>query len=264
MTTEPEGVSAGHNLRVEDLAAEAEISVDTIRFYQKRDLLAPPLRSGRVAWYGTEHVERLRQIKGLQREGFTLAIIRRILDGELGAVDRPLAAAVVESDTEDFLTVAELSARAGVPAALVEAVVAEGILLPRIHDGAAHFTTADIAVVAAGLELLEAGVPLSALLDLARQHHVATLRLANAAVELFDEHVRRPLLAADLGDDERAARLVSSFRRLLPATGTLVSQHFRRVLLRVAQEHLEAVGDQDEIDAAAAAGARRIEDQWRE
>ncbi len=264
MPTEPEGTPTGHHLRVEDLAELVEVSVDTIRFYQKRDLLAPPLRRGRVAWYGTEHVERLRQIKELQREGFTLAIIRRILAGELGAVDRPLAAAVVESDTEDFLTVDELAARAGVPAALVEAVVAEGLLLGRIHDGTAHFTTADIAVVAAGLELLEAGVPLSALLDLARQHHAATLNLANAAVELFDEHVRRPLLASELGDEERAERLVSSFRRLLPATGTLVSQHFRRVLLRVAQEHLEAVGDQDEIAAATAVGARRIEDQWRE
>ena len=45
--------------RVEDLAGRADVSVDTIRFYQKRRLLAPPLREGRVAWYGTEHLERL-------------------------------------------------------------------------------------------------------------------------------------------------------------------------------------------------------------
>ena len=72
--------------------------------------------------------------------------------------------------------------------------------------------------------------------------------------------VRHPLLDADLDDDARAARLVDAFRTLLPATGTLVSQHFRRVLLRVAQEHLEAVGDADERAAADAAAARRIEE----
>ncbi|HEV7525836.1 MAG TPA: MerR family DNA-binding transcriptional regulator, partial [Acidimicrobiia bacterium] len=38
--------------RVEDLARIADLSVDTIRFYQKRRLLPPPERSGRIAWYG--------------------------------------------------------------------------------------------------------------------------------------------------------------------------------------------------------------------
>ena len=43
------------------------MSVDTIRFYQKRRLLPPPDREGRVAWYGPEHVERLARIRELQR-----------------------------------------------------------------------------------------------------------------------------------------------------------------------------------------------------
>ena len=111
------------------------------------------------------------------------------------------------------------------------------------------------------IRIIDAGIPLFALLELARRHHAATVEIANAAVEMFDAHVRQPLLTAELGDDERANRLVDAFRTLLPATGTLVSQHFRRVLLQVAQEHLEAVGDDDERAAARAAGTRRIEDQ---
>ena len=35
--------------RVEELARRADASVDTIRFYQKRGLLMPPRREGRVA-----------------------------------------------------------------------------------------------------------------------------------------------------------------------------------------------------------------------
>jgi DNA-binding transcriptional MerR regulator len=247
--------------RVEELADRCRLSVDTIRFYQKRRLLDPPERRGRVAWYTPDHEARLGRIRALQSDGYTLAMIARVLDGDLAEVDRPLAVAVADADTdtEEFLTAADLAARAGVPVALVESVIAEGLLVPRLHDGEARFTGDDVAVVTAGLGLLETGLPLSALLELARRHHAATIEFATAAVELFDEHVRRPLLAADLTDDERAARQVAAFRRLLPATGTLVEHHFRRVLLRVAQDHLEATGAAPELAAADAVSGRRIE-----
>ena len=62
-------------LRVEELAARADVSVDTIRFYQKRRLLPAPERRGRIAWYGPEHVDRLAQIRDLQQRGFSLAIV---------------------------------------------------------------------------------------------------------------------------------------------------------------------------------------------
>ncbi len=63
--------------------------------------------------------------------------------------------------------------------------------------------------------------------------------LAERAVELFDEHVRKPIRDT-AGDDERAAeQLVEAFRELLPAVTTLVSHHFRRVLLETAEDHIE-------------------------
>ena len=80
--------------RVEDLARRGDVSVDTIRFYQKRRLLPPPVREGRVAWYGPEHLERLARIRELRGRGFTLALIGRSVRGELDPADEPLAAAV--------------------------------------------------------------------------------------------------------------------------------------------------------------------------
>ena len=56
---------AAERWRIEDLAGRVEVSVDTIRFYQKRRLLDPPEREGRIAWYGPEHRERLERIKEL-------------------------------------------------------------------------------------------------------------------------------------------------------------------------------------------------------
>jgi DNA-binding transcriptional MerR regulator len=255
-------------IRVEELAARADVSVDTIRFYQKRRLLPPPERRGRIAWYGAEHVDRLARIKDLQQRGFSLAVIRRIVSGELDRADEPLAAAVVGAGddggpgTEEFLTLDELAARSGVPAALIDSVVSEGLLVPRRHEGDARFTTADVEIVAAGLRLLETGLPMPELLTLARRHHAATRETAEQAVAMFDTYVREPLRAAELSDDERAERLVEAFRVLLPSVTALVAHHFRRVLLEVAQEHLESVGEPAELAAADAEARRRLEVVW--
>lgn len=239
-------------LRVEDLAHRTDTSVDTIRFYQKRQLLAPPRREGRIAWYGAEHVARLERIRELQGRGFSLAVIRRLLEGELDAADEPLAAAVAAAAADELISLDELATRAEVPAALLETAVREGLVVPRRHDGEVRFAASDVAMVRAGLQLLEAGLPLPELLALARQHTDGTRAVAEHAVALFDASVREPLRRADLGADERARRLVEAFRTLLPTVTTLVEHHFRSVLLEVAQDHLEAVGEPAELDAARA------------
>ena len=254
-------------LRVEDLAERSATSVDTIRFYQKRRLLDPPERAGRLAFYGTAHLDRLARIKDLRRRGLTLALIGRLVRGELDAADAPLAAAVVAAETEttagdgaeQFLTLDELSAVSGIPAPLLETVVAEGLLVARLHDGEARFTAADTAILRRAMELLGTGLPFDALVSLAREHHLATRSVAERAVALFDEHIREPLRDSSLPDDQRAERLVAAFRVMLPAVTDLVAHHFRRVLLEVATEHLEAVGEDAEIAAAHVEATRRIE-----
>ena len=247
-------------LRVEDLAQLADVSVDTIRFYQKRRLLPAPAREGRVAWYGPEHVERLARIRELQAHGLTLALIGRVVSGDLDATDAPLAIAVADADArEEFLSLGDLAERAGIPVELLEAVAREGLLVPRVHDGEERYTASDIAIVRAGLSMLETGFPLPDLLALARQHNESTREIAEQAVALFDQYVRTPLRESDRSDREKADQLVAAFRVLLPAVTALVEHHFRRVLLEVAQEHLESVGEEHELAAATAEAARRIE-----
>ena len=138
------------------------------------------------------------------------------------------------------------------PASLLGAVVQAGILVPARVDGQERYRPADADLVRGGLALIEAGFPLPDLLSLAGRHDAATHAIAEDAVRLFDAHVREPLRDADLPDDERAERLVTAFNSLLPTVTTLVAHHFRRVLLAVAQEHLESVGEPEEIAAAAA------------
>jgi DNA-binding transcriptional MerR regulator len=240
--------------RVEQLASACDVSVDTVRYYQSRGLLPPPEREGRVGWYGPEHVERIAQIRSLQRKGLTLAAIRRVVTGELGAADVDLAAAVVAAREEggrddvgaagsegepELMDLEAFSARSGVPASLIQAVEREGIRLGRPTNGETRYTSSDIELVRTALRLLEFGLPLPDLLTLARDADRAMRDLAERAVDLFDEHVRKPIRDT-AGDDVVAAeQMVQAFRELLPAVTTLVSAHFRRLLLETAEEHIE-------------------------
>jgi len=241
--------------RVEQLAGRAGVTVDTVRFYQARGLLPPPRRQGRVAWYGDEHLTRLERVRELQRKGLTLATIRQLLDGDLDPADQALLAAVTASsvpgddDPEELLSLDELAARSGVPLPLLQAVVGEGILPPRVQDGEPRFTTTDVGVVSAALRLLEHGLPLTDLLDLARRHDAAVRQVAERAVTLFDDHIRTPLRQAGYDEDEVARRLVEAFEALLPAVTTVVAHHFRRTLLAVAQAHIEKDATPAEAEA---------------
>ena len=184
--------------------------------------------------------------------------------GELDAADEALIEAVAgeEGDgeaVEEFFDLDELAVRSGIPVALLQAIEREGLLVGRRHEGRPAYTPGDLAVATAGLRLLELGLPLPEVLELAREHHARMRQTAERAVALFDAHVRQPLRTAGLDEEDAAARLVEAFAVLLPATVDLVSHHFRRTLLAVAEEHIEHVGADAERAAVAAESQRRLE-----
>ncbi|MGH2731878.1 MAG: MerR family transcriptional regulator [Actinomycetota bacterium] len=240
--------------RVDELANRCAVSVDTVRFYQARGLLPPPTREGRAAWYSGEHLERLKRIRELKEKGLTLVTIQHLLAGRLNAADQALVAELIapmpdeeaSSDLEESLTPEEFSKRTGVPLALLQAVEAEGLLVPGIHRGEPRYSGSDLAAAQAGLALLEAGIPLNELLALAREYDRAARRTSERAVGLFERYIRDQIRATAPSDEEAADRLVQVFRKLLPATTTLVAHHFRRVLLATAQRQIEERVAEDE------------------
>ena len=246
--------------RVEQLASVSGVSVDTIRYYQSLGLLDPPAREGRVAWYGAEHADRVREVRELQAKGLTLAAIKRVVRGELGPADADLAAAVASArgaeDAEELLTLEELAARSGVPATLIEAVEREGIRVGRRVEGEARFSAGDVELVRRALRMLELGLPLGELLALGRDVNAALEGIAERAVELFDEHVRKPIRDSSPSEGAAAEQMVEAFRELLPAVTELVARHFEGVLLASAQAHIERVGDEAEVEATRAESRR--------
>ena len=68
-------------LRIGQLAKKAGVNVQTIRFYEREGLLAPPSRtpSGYRAYTGSD-LERVRVIRICQKVGFTLKDVKAVLE----------------------------------------------------------------------------------------------------------------------------------------------------------------------------------------
>jgi DNA-binding transcriptional MerR regulator len=225
--------------RIEQLARTAGVAVDTIRFYQGKGLLESPRREGRVTWYGEAHVERLKRIKELQQQGFTLTVIQRFLAGELEPSDEALVAAVTHPAAPQTLTLGELAERSGVAEPLLMTLQQAGLLVPIEGGEEPLYPADDLDAIAAGMKLIAAGVPLGELMEMGKDYAAAVDRTARRAVDLFDRHVRERI-QAEGGETEAAERrLLQTFNDLLDASGTLVRHHFQRTLLRAAREHIE-------------------------
>ncbi len=68
------------SLTIGQLASGGDVGVETIRFYQRKDLLGTPARDGGVRRYGSDDLRRLRFIRQAQTAGFTLEEIKELLD----------------------------------------------------------------------------------------------------------------------------------------------------------------------------------------
>jgi len=64
-------------LTIDELSGAVGLTVRTTRYYASLGLVPPPVRRGRVAYYGDEHRARLEMVRALQDHGFTLQAIER-------------------------------------------------------------------------------------------------------------------------------------------------------------------------------------------
>jgi MerR family mercuric resistance operon transcriptional regulator len=111
------------------LAAAAGVGVETVRYYQRRGLLAEPARPpGEVRRYADADLKRLRFIRSAQAAGFTLAEIKELVDldaaddrirarelarARVAAIDGKIAELVEARDALDALATACAHKRSG-------------------------------------------------------------------------------------------------------------------------------------------------------
>jgi MerR family mercuric resistance operon transcriptional regulator len=71
-------------LTIGKLADAGGVGVETVRFYQRKELLETPKRGDGIRRYGDADVRRLRFIRKAQRAGFTLDEIKELLELDAG------------------------------------------------------------------------------------------------------------------------------------------------------------------------------------
>jgi MerR family mercuric resistance operon transcriptional regulator len=90
------------NLTIKRFAEAGGVGVETVRYYQRRGLLATPGNATGIRRYGEDDVRRLRFIRKAQRAGFTLEEIRELIELDSGQDhDRARAMARLRLDALD-------------------------------------------------------------------------------------------------------------------------------------------------------------------
>jgi DNA-binding transcriptional MerR regulator len=192
---------------VDELAREAGLPVRTIREYQTMKLLPPPVRHGRVGFYGDDHRRRLELIARLQRRGYSLAGIKDLLEAwdtgsnlhSLLGVDVGPAAL---DETPLRLTRRQLDDRLpGLTATTLRRAAKVGLVQPH---GRNHYVVRSPALVALVADGVAVGVRMTDMLDLVGHLRAELGTLAEAIAERIVEQVWRPLSTADRADDVEA------------------------------------------------------------
>ncbi|MDH3498908.1 MAG: MerR family transcriptional regulator [Acidimicrobiia bacterium] len=241
--------------RVEELASETGLSVDTIRYYQGLGLIEAPEREGRTARYTEDHRRQIETVRRLAASGFTLAQIQRLTSDEGAPLLKALVGQTVGIRT---LSMSELSESSGVPEPLIGVAVTAGLLDSIGIDDEPRFSEDAIPMLSAAASLLDAGIPLQLLTDLAVRHAQNVTSVVEGAIELFRDHVR-PAQGDDTGD------LTELFQVLLSQATRLVAQHFQQTLVSRALERLRDSDDRALVEALLAAEAQRfvVSCEWR-
>jgi DNA-binding transcriptional MerR regulator len=213
-------MDADHEMRLDDLAAAANVATTTVRLYRQRGLLPAPRLVGRTGWYGPAHLSRLRLIARLQEQGFSLAGIGKLLDSwERGQDLTDLVGVEAQLDellarrapvTLDAAELAERIPAAAVSPDLVQRAAAMG-LIELTDDG--RFRVPDERFLDTGAALAELGVPTEVILDEWEDLVRHTDAIAERFITVFEQHLLpddwREGLAA-----ERAGELAGTLARL--------------------------------------------------
>ncbi|GAA3243396.1 MerR family transcriptional regulator [Actinocorallia longicatena] len=219
--------------RIDELAHAAGTTVRNIRSYQDRGLLSPPRLQGRVGIYDDAHLARLRLIGQMLDRGYTLNNISDLMGAWEAGRDvsdvlglEQVLTSPWSDEIPGWATLEELIETFG-PDRSPEDVarqLARTIELGLIEPEGDRFRVPSPRLLHVGAELVHAGIPLDAVLEIADEIRRDCEVIAGRFVHLVNEHV---LADADLlGED--AARVAAVIRRMRPLVQMVVNPFVAR------------------------------------
>jgi DNA-binding transcriptional MerR regulator len=214
-------------IRIDELARRADLTVDTIRFYQREGLLPPAARSGRAKVYGQDHLARLAQIRDLQGRRFSLAAIKSLLESDR----TDLVDGIFSNEGSSSYSLAELVERGGGSPELATRLHDVGLLRDPADYGRDAYDATDLDVLRAVVELERLGMPDDVLVDLAAIYVQGVERMQLEVVELFRGKRGRPWDPDELRTFQTHTALAAG--QLLPLVTRIVEYVHQRTLQRL-------------------------------
>jgi len=222
---EPDGAAA--SWRIDDLARRAEITVDTVRFYQREGLLPAGIRVGRTKQYGPEHLERIRQIRDLQTRRFSLAAIKALLESER----QDLVDGIFAGEGGLSYSLADIVERSGLTPDFVERLRTSGLLRDPAEFGRDAYDATDLDVIRAVAELHRLRLPDDILVELIAIYVRGVEAMQLEVLELFAGTRGPEWVPAELSAFQQEA--AGSASQLLPLVTRVVEYVHQRTLQRL-------------------------------
>ncbi|WP_285503934.1 MerR family transcriptional regulator [Actinokineospora sp. NBRC 105648] len=238
--------------RIDDLARAAGTSVRNVRVYQDRELLPPPARRGRTAFYGDAHLSRLRLILNMLDRGYAFAQIKEMLDAwqaghsladVLGL--EAAAGAAWSHEQPAVIPMGELVRMFGTQ--LTPANLRKAVQLGVLERRGAQFVAPSPKLLEAGYELVRLDVPLAEALTLAAELQTETDRITGLLIGLVRQYVLDPKGADWLPSGEELPHYADVISRLHPlvmsALSAAVDRSARRVIPEIMGDRLIALAE---------------------
>jgi DNA-binding transcriptional MerR regulator len=229
--TEPPGPV---RYNVDALAQAAGTLTSTVRMYQARGLLAPPVREGRQAFYGPSHLDRLRLIAELQTRGYSLAALNDLFSAWEAGAALPDVLGMRASREPIVLSALDLADRLGgeLTVHVAHKAVEAGVVRFR-NDGMVEVP--DPIFLTVGAALVAEGIPPSRIIDEWVALREATYAIAARFAAVFADHLW-PAIAA------RPTALVDgtdAYDRLAPIAQQIVTVALAESFTHVVSEFVE-------------------------
>jgi adenylate cyclase len=225
-------------LTLAQVAARAGVSPGTVRRWVKEGLVPP--YEGEWTPAAASHV---RIVARLRERGHTVERIREASQsGRLvfGYIDELLPT------SDGRHTLAEAARATGLKPALIERLTAAmGLSVLSVES----ISDEDLQVLRYGADILAAGFPLTALLQIARVYGQAMAQIADAEVRLFHLYAHEPLMRAGVSGVEVAEEMEALTREMLPFAVPFINYLHARLLAYFVEQdvigHIEAELDED-------------------
>jgi DNA-binding transcriptional MerR regulator len=229
-------------LTIDQLAQRTGMSTRNIRAHQSRGLLAPPTLRGRTGYYNEAHAARIELIQQLQADGFSLALIKRLLRSARDSTEElrrfsDALHAPFGDEAPSVIELHELQQRFGTTSNEVFKRLEQLGVLRRLGNGNVELVAPQ--AFAGGQVLSEMGTPVEELAEAAVEAHKHVEAIARICLRLFIDNVWIPFEQAGQ-PDEGLDRVREAVERLRPLVTRGVASLFQMAMNDVVERRIGA------------------------